>query len=93
MGKKTKALKATIKLLSKMGSEGFKLHRPHDPRLIFYKFPEYGKSLLIYDHVKFTEFDEHLYYESLVHPAMVTHGNPRDVLIIGGGDGLALREV
>jgi len=24
---------------------------------------------------------------------MATHGNPRDVLIIGGGDGLALREV
>ena len=85
MAKITKTLKAGIELL--------KLRRPHDPRLILYKFPEYGTSLLIYDHVKFTEFDEHLYYESLVHPAMVTQGNPKDVLIIGGGDGLALREV
>jgi Spermidine synthase len=29
----------------------------------------------------------------LVHPALVTHGNPRDVLIIGGGEGATLREV
>jgi len=49
--------------------------------------------LLIYDHVKFTESDEYLYNESLVHPAMATHGYPRDILMIGGGDGLALREV
>ena len=85
MVKITKVLKAGIELL--------KLQRPHDPRLILYKFPEYGLSLLIYDHVKFTESDEYLYYESLVHPAMATHGYPREVLIIGGGDGLALREV
>jgi len=66
---------------------------PHDPRLILHKFPKYGRVLLIYDHVKFAESDEYLYHESLVHPAMTTHGYPRDVLIIGGGDGLALREV
>jgi len=66
---------------------------PHDPRLILREFPKYGRILLIYDHVKFAETDEYLYHESLVHPAMATHGYPKDVLIIGGGDGLALREV
>ena len=85
MGKITKALKA----LSLVAS----LYRVRDPRLILFKFPEYGKALLIYDYMKFAESDEYLYHESLVHPAMVTHGNPKDVLIIGGGDGLALREV
>ena len=66
---------------------------PHDPRLILHKFPKYGRVLLTYDHVKFAETDEYLYHESLVHPAMTTNGYPKDVLIIGGGDGLALREV
>ena len=37
--------------------------------------------------------DEHYYHESLVHPAMITHKNPQSVLIIGGGDGMTLREV
>ncbi|MCX5332616.1 polyamine aminopropyltransferase [Streptomyces sp. NBC_00140] len=35
--------------------------------------------------------DEHRYHEALVHPAM--HGEHARVLILGGGDGLAAREV
>lgn len=33
------------------------------------------------------------YHESLVHPAMFAHPNPRLVAIIGGGEGATLREV
>jgi spermidine synthase len=33
------------------------------------------------------------YHESLVHPAMFSHKNPRRVAIVGGGDGAILREV
>ncbi|MFY7974570.1 MAG: polyamine aminopropyltransferase, partial [Rubrivivax sp.] len=33
------------------------------------------------------------YHESLVHPALAAHGAPRRVLVLGGGDGLAIREV
>jgi len=33
------------------------------------------------------------YHESIVHPAMITHPNPRRVAIIGGGEGATLREV
>lgn len=33
------------------------------------------------------------YYENLVHPAMITHPDPRTVAIIGGGDGGVIREV
>jgi S-adenosylmethionine decarboxylase proenzyme len=36
---------------------------------------------------------ETAYHESLVHPAMFSHQNPRRVAIIGGGEGAALREV
>ncbi len=56
------------------------------------EFPEYGRALVLDGLVQSTEVDEHIYHESLVHPAMVTHPNPRKVLIIGGGEGATLRE-
>jgi spermidine synthase len=39
------------------------------------------------------EDDEYVYHEALVHPAMLTHPDPRSVLIIGGGEGATLREI
>jgi spermidine synthase len=41
--------------------------------------------------LQFSSLDEHRYHESLAHPAMA--GSHRRVLVLGGGDGLALREV
>lgn len=38
-------------------------------------------------------YGEALYYESLPHPAMMAHTNPQSILIIGGGEGVLLREV
>lgn len=49
--------------------------------------------LYINGNLQFASLDEHIYHEMLVHPAM-TLADARDrVLILGGGDGLALREV
>jgi len=56
-------------------------------------FEEYGLSLVLDGLVQSTEADEAVYHEALVHPAMVTHGSPERVLIIGGGEGYTLREV
>jgi len=56
-------------------------------------FEEYGLSLVLDGLVQSTEADEAIYHEPLVHPAMVTHGSPEKVLIIGGGEGYTLREV
>jgi len=50
-------------------------------------------ALYLDDDLQFFSRDEHRYHEALVHPAMTEHGNPLSVLILGGGDGLALREV
>lgn len=44
-------------------------------------------------HLQFDSNDEFIYHENLVHPAMHLVPSPRSVLILGGGDGLALREV
>jgi spermidine synthase len=43
--------------------------------------------------IQFDSIDEHRYHESLVHPAMLTSPKHENILIIGGGDGMALREV
>src|SRR5262249_53796263 len=42
---------------------------------------------------QFNSFEEYRYHEALVHPAMLSARAPRRVLVLGGGDGLALREV
>ena len=52
----------------------------------------YGRSLLLDGKTQSTERDEHIYHESLVHPAMLMHPNPRAVFIGGGGEGGTLRE-
>lgn len=54
---------------------------------------EYGKMLVIDGRTQSAEEDEYIYHEALVHPAMLTHADPRSVLIIGGGEGATLREV
>jgi len=43
--------------------------------------------------LQFSSLDEHIYHEFLVHPAMQASARHDHILIIGGGDGLALREV
>ncbi len=49
--------------------------------------------LFIDGHIQFSEIDEHRYHESLVHPAMAVEGKVENVLVMGGGDGLAVREL
>ena len=49
--------------------------------------------LFLNGNLQFSSRDEYRYHEALVHPAMAAQGAPRRVLILGGGDGLAAREV
>jgi spermidine synthase len=43
--------------------------------------------------IQFDSIDEHRYHESLIHPVMNMAKSHENILIIGGGDGMALREV
>nr|MBA2620277.1 polyamine aminopropyltransferase [Acidobacteriota bacterium] len=53
-----------------------------------------GYSLFLNGNLQFNSFDEYRYHEALVHPAFAAFGNnPKKVLVLGGGDGLALREI
>lgn len=53
----------------------------------------YGKALVLDGKWQSCTGDEFLYHEPLVHPAMLLHGSPRSVLILGGGEGATAREV
>lgn len=53
-----------------------------------------GYSLFLNGNLQFTSFDEYRYHEALVHPGMAAFGNnPKRILVLGGGDGLAVREI
>ncbi len=61
--------------------------------LMIFKSPYFGKVLTLDNVVQFTERDEYFYHEMLTHIALHAHPSPNNILIIGGGDGGALREV
>jgi spermidine synthase len=52
-----------------------------------------GIRLFLNGNLQFHSRDEYRYHEALVHPALAAHGAPRRVLVLGGGDGMAVREV
>jgi len=53
-----------------------------------------GHALFLNGNLQFSSFDEYRYHEALVHPAFAAYsGEPKRILVLGGGDGLALREI
>ena len=53
-----------------------------------------GYALFLNGNLQFNSFDEYRYHEALVHPAFAAFGaNPKRILVLGGGDGLAVREI
>src|SRR6266851_4824460 len=49
--------------------------------------------LFLSSHLQFSSRDEYRYHEALVHPGMAAIPGARRVLVLGGGDGLAVREI
>lgn len=49
--------------------------------------------LFIDGNLQLCSMDEALYHEPLVHPAVVIARKPRNILVLGGGDGCAIREL
>jgi spermidine synthase len=72
-----------------------KLHEEQSPfqRIEVYQTTRWGRLLVLDDAVMLTQRDNFTYHEMMAHPVLFTHPDPRDVLIIGGGDCGMLREV
>lgn len=83
---------------AKTSTWGFKIEREiYSGKSKFQKIEvfdtkEFGRILVLDSQVQLSTKDEFVYHEMLVHPAFLCHQNPQNVLIIGGGDGGALRE-
>ncbi len=54
---------------------------------------EFGTMLILDGMVMTTVRDEFVYHEMVAHPALFTHPNPKNVLVVGGGDGGVIREI
>ncbi len=54
---------------------------------------EFGRMLILDGLVMFSDRDEAHYHEMLTHVPMFTHPNPKNILVIGGGDGGTMREL
>ncbi|HUM00926.1 MAG TPA: polyamine aminopropyltransferase [Thermoanaerobaculia bacterium] len=51
-----------------------------------------GFQLFLNGHLQFSSVDEYRYHEALVHPAFAVRPNAKRIAVLGGGDGLAVRE-
>jgi spermidine synthase len=77
----------------------------YDDRIVFAETTKYQRVVITYNrpldehrlyingNLQFSSTDEQIYHEQLVHPVMHLVPGHQRVLILGGGDGLALREV
>ncbi|TMW72124.1 spermidine synthase [Alteribacter natronophilus] len=54
---------------------------------------EFGNMLLLDGMVMTTEKDEFVYHEMVAHVPLFTHPDPKNVLVVGGGDGGVIREI
>jgi spermidine synthase len=77
--------------------------RAYPGKVIFAKSSPYQRIVITRNHndirlflnnnLQFSTIDEHRYHEALVHPAMQKANQIKNILILGGGDGIAAREV
>ncbi|CTQ31718.1 hypothetical protein [Jannaschia rubra] len=72
----------------------WKTQSPHQSLIVTNTWTHNDVRLFIDGHLQSAQVDEYCYHEALVHPVMSwTPAPPETVLILGGGDGMAVREV
>lgn len=59
--------------------------------ILIFEHPKYGRVLVLDGYPQIAENESAEYTEALVGPALMAHPNPKRILILGGGDGDALR--
>ena len=62
-------------------------------RIDVFESPDFGRFLALDGYMMLTERDEFIYHEMITHVPMSVHPNAEKILIIGGGDGGAVREL
>ncbi len=57
-----------------------------------FQSPGFGKTLVIDGIIQFSQSDEFIYHEIIAHVPLLSHKDPKRLLVVGGGDGGVLRE-
>lgn len=70
----------------------FEKKTPYQKIEIFESY-DYGRVMALDGFIMLTEKDEFIYHEMIAHVPLFTHPEPKHVLVIGGGDGGAVREI
>jgi len=86
--KQTPSLGITCKISKTLHTE-----KSEFQQIDFIETEQLGTMLVLDGMVMTTDKDEFVYHEMISHVALNTHPNPAQVLVIGGGDGGAIREV
>ncbi|MRI33361.1 polyamine aminopropyltransferase [Endozoicomonas sp. OPT23] len=68
-------------------------HQTEHQHLVIFNNKAFGRMMALDGVIQTTERDEFIYHEMMTHVPILSHGNAKRVLIIGGGDGGILREV
>lgn len=84
----TPNVKLSIRVDRQLCSEESKFQR-----IDVFESPEFGRFLVLDGYIMLTEKDEFIYHEMIVHVPMAVHPNVKRVLVIGAGDGGAVREL
>jgi spermidine synthase len=62
-------------------------------RIDIFQSVEFGRFLTLDGYMMLTEKDEFIYHEMMTHIPLAVHPNAKNILVIGGGDGGAVREL
>lgn len=61
--------------------------------LIIFENKRFGRVMMLDNVIQLTSQDEFIYHEMMAHMPLFSHPDPKNILIIGGGDGGVAREV
>ncbi len=84
----TKNVRFSVKVTRQLYSE-----KSDFQQIDIFESPEFGRFLTLDGYLMLTEKDEFIYHEMITHVPMAVHPNPKQVLVIGGGDGGTVREL
>jgi spermidine synthase len=84
----TKGVKLSIKVDRQLYAG-----RSEFQRIDVFESKDFGRFLTLDGYMMLTEKDEFIYHEMIVHVPMAVHPAPKKVLVIGAGDGGAIREL
>ena len=84
----TKNVKFSVRVTKQLYS-----HKSEFQQIDVFESPEFGRFLTLDGYMMLTEKDEFIYHEMITHYPMAVHPNPKNILVIGGGDGGTVREL